>query len=153
MKKKIKIKSKQNYRSISNRDTPINMQKLKKKYINKQKDKILNFQYNDYTQNTQNEVNYAENQVENYAINTLNYAKNAFNRDIDNNIKNESSLNNEIRNRQCSIHKIENELAKRISIHENVVENNKFRIKQKYETQQIYQKVYFIKSQVKYVRN
>ena len=60
MKEKIKVKSKQNYRSISNRDTPINMLKLKKKYIEEVRNKFLMPKYVNYTNNTQDEVNYAE---------------------------------------------------------------------------------------------
>ncbi len=173
MKEKIRIKSKQNYRSISNRDTPINMQKLKKKYINEQKIKALIPRNNNYTQNTQDEVNYAEGKIENCTINALNYTNSTLNSVIDSHIMRNSSPNSRNKQMENSTPKMGIEQAdnssyvqqgsnlipkKRTELKMNTStpylgnETPKIRLKQNLEIQRIYQKRYFIKSKINYTR-
>lgn len=151
-----KIKSKQNYRSISNRDTPINMLKLRKKFINERKSIVLKSM--NYDKNTPNEVNYAEDEVFKGAINTLGFTKKVAERVL---IKDSLDSSNpkmkikQVENSSNSKKGTEPQLLRKDSIPNNgteQLESQKIKLKQNCETQKIYQKVYFIKKHMKYLK-
>ena len=155
MKEKIKIKSKQNYRSISNRDTPINMQKLKKKYINEQMIKLIKPKYRDYTKNTHDEVNYAEEHVESYATSVVKYSADILSANLSKRQQDNSSPIRNVKQNHVKAQLFKVRTASNL-IPNNRIEhykNQRIRLRQNFETQKIYQKVYFIKKQMKYVKS
>ncbi len=143
-----RIKSKQNYRSISSRDTPINMLKLKKKFITEQKNRVL--KPINYAKNTQNEVNYAEEHVESYATSVFKCSTDTLSANLS---KHQQDNSSPFRNVKARLFK--NRTAYGLNPNNALehYENQRIRLRQNFETQKIYQKVYFIKNLKKYVRN